>query len=244
MPKVNSAAPPACRYSRDWPLEVDLRGLGQFFVGRLCARSRSLRPADSRAPGRAEIVIERRRLKRLRLPGSAISVTRDHARQRHQVRRRARARRDCRRSAMLERSWRSACTITSYSLPSSTKVVTRREPSMVCSVLPMSLTAHAQVRGAVAVDHHAQLRPGFLVVGVHAGQARIRLPCAPAGDRAIPPAARNRARRAPPAAAGRRRAPGPGAPCGSARTPGIFASSPLTCSTTSSVRFARARPRA
>ena len=84
------------------------------------------------------MVIERRRLKRLKVPGSAISfsVTRlDSGTSAPSFARTCNAS----RSAVETRALRSACSITSYSSPLSTKVVARRPPIMVSSVVPIAV---------------------------------------------------------------------------------------------------------
>jgi hypothetical protein len=78
-------------------------------------------------------------LKRLSVPGSAISFTVATADSGTRVLSRERTYRFC-RSATLARLPRSACRSTSYSLPLSTKVVAFNDPSMVCRVPPISLT--------------------------------------------------------------------------------------------------------
>src|SRR3546814_2696519 len=78
------------------------------------------------------------------------------------------------RSAGSARPARPACTSTSYSSPSCTKVVTWRLPIIVSSARPMSVTLTPRSE-ARAVDLHAHLRPGFLVIRVDREEAGLGL---------------------------------------------------------------------
>src|SRR3546814_4292671 len=119
------------------------------------------------------MVIARRRLKRLRLPASAssLSVTRFDSGTRSPLRARTRIEA---RSAGSARPARPACTSTSYSSPSCTKVVTWRLPIIVSSARPMSVTLTPRSE-ARAVDLHAHLRAGFLVVRIDREEAGVGL---------------------------------------------------------------------
>ena len=150
------------------------------------------------------MVIARRRLKRLKLPGSAISRQRHQVGQRHQA---AVVR------ARTYRLSRSAGEARSVALGLQHHVVFlavvdeggdaarahhgfQRACRSACTDTPRSAAR-------VAVDDHAHLRPGFLVVGIGADDSPGSPPCAPACGRATAPARRSPGRPAPSGTAGR-----------------------------------------
>ncbi len=154
------------------------------------------------------MVIARRRLKRLRLPGSAISLQRHQVGQRHQ-RAAGRTHLDRLQVGRCRRGLRGR-PAASRRTPrrSRTKVVTRRQPIIVSSARPMSVTdtPRSAARWRSICDAH--LRPRFLVVGVRPRTGPGWPPCAPACCRATARARRTPARPARSAAAGRGCGPG------------------------------------
>ena len=66
-----------------------------------------------------------------------------------------------------------ACSITLYSSPRSTNVVTMREPSMVSSVRPTVCSETPRSAARVAVDRARELRLALVVVGFEVEEARV-----------------------------------------------------------------------
>ncbi len=79
------------------------------------------------------------------------------------------------RSVVVARSSARPWRMTLYSRPRSMYVVTMREPSTVSSVRADGLQRDAEVRRAIAIHGHADLRLALLVVRVDVREARVLL---------------------------------------------------------------------